>query len=66
MKVAVAIDDWKLPIFKRHLSDDGFDFEQHPGLTSDTLTLTVITSSIDGLEKVVRAANAEAQREKLQ
>ncbi|MFA5378823.1 MAG: hypothetical protein WC455_23930 [Dehalococcoidia bacterium] len=65
-KAAVAIDNWKLSIFKRHLSDAGFQFEQHPGVTKGTLTLTVVTASINDLEKVVRAANAEAQREKLQ
>jgi hypothetical protein len=65
-KAAIAIDDWKLPIFERHLVGAGYEFEQHPGLTSDTLTLTVVTPSVEELEVVVRAANTEAQKRKLQ
>lgn len=60
MKAAVCIDDWKLPIFERHLSNSGYSFEQHPGLTDDTLTLAVTTDDAKALEKVVRAANTEA------
>lgn len=66
MKAAIAIDNWKLQIFEHHLSDAGYQFEQHPGLTKDTLTLTVETSCPKELEVVVRAANAEARKRKMQ
>lgn len=64
MKAGIVIDAWKLPIFQRHLSDAMYQFEQHPGLTADTLTLTVITDSAADLEVVVRAANTEAAETK--
>ena len=62
LKAAIAIDDWKLPIFERHLSQAGYAYEQGPGLTADTLLLTVKTKNIVALESVVRAANTEAAR----
>ena len=65
-KAAIAIDDWKLPIFERHLAGAGYEFEQHPGLTGNTLTLTVTTPCLNALEVVVRAANTEAQKRKMQ
>jgi len=65
-KAAIAIDDWKLPIFKRHLTEAGYSFGQHPGLTDNTLTLVVHTKSIKDLEVVVRKANTEAANRRLQ
>ena len=64
MKAAIALDDWKLPIFDRRLTSAGYSYEKHPGLTNDTLTLTVITDDVEALEKVVRAANTEAAARK--
>lgn len=60
MKAGIVIDDWKLPIFKRHLSQAGHVYEQAPGVTKATLLLTVETDNVAALEIVVRAANAEA------
>lgn len=64
MKAGIAIDDWKLPIFDRHLTTSGYSYEKHPGLIEDTLTLTVETDDVKALEKVVRAANAESAARK--
>lgn len=64
MKAAICIDDWKLPIFERHLKNSGYTHEEHPGVTADTLTLTVVTDDAKALEKVVRAANTEAATRK--
>lgn len=60
MKAAIVIDDWKLPIFERRLVHAGYSYMKHPGVTNDTLTLSVITDDVKALAKVVRAANAEA------
>lgn len=59
-KAAIAIDDWKLPIFKRHLAGAGYTFKQGPGLTKTTLMLTVETNNVAALGAVVQAANNEA------
>ncbi len=63
MKAGIVLDDWKLAIFKRHLDAAGYTYEQHPGVTGDTITLTVITDEQAAmLVDVVKAANDEAAR----
>lgn len=64
MKAAIVIDDWKLPIFERRLSQAGYAYEKGPGVTDDTLVLTVETGDVKALETVVRAANTEAATKK--
>lgn len=64
MRAAIAIGDWKLRIFERHLKQAGYSWEQGAGLTSDTLFLYVETKDAKALETVVRAANAEAARKR--
>lgn len=60
MKAAIAIDDWKLPIFERHLAQAGYTHTDGPGLTPKTLLLTVTTDNVEALGEVVKAANTEA------
>ena len=60
MKIGIAIDGYKLNTFTKHLSVAGYTFNKSPGLTGDTLLLTVETHDKDALEKVIRAANTEA------
>lgn len=62
LKVAIAIDEWKLPIFERRLSQAGYAYEKGVGLTADTLLLTVQAENIEALGVVVKAANTEAAR----
>ena len=61
-KAAVAIDNWKLPIFERHLQQAGYSFERTDGLTADAMILTVTTENLVALGEVVKAANTEATR----
>lgn len=60
MTAAIAIDEWKLPIFDRHLTQAGFQFEKVGALTAGTLTLKVTTINLEALGAAVKAANAEA------
>lgn len=60
VKAGIAIDEWKLPIFERHLKQSGYQFDNAGHLTPDTLILKVETTNLEALEVVVRAANAEA------
>jgi hypothetical protein len=64
MKIGIVLDAWKLTIFKRRLDRAGFVYQQHPGITSATLTLTLITDDQAGVAAVVQAANNEAARVK--
>lgn len=59
-KAAIAIDDWKLPIFKRHLEAAGYTFTQSVGFTPSTLLLAVAHDDLGALHGVVKAANTEA------
>ena len=62
MKVAIAIDDWKLPIFERHLRQSNYAFKNAGAFTAGTLILHVETTNADALHEVVKAANTEAAR----
>lgn len=65
MIAGIAIDAWKLTIFRKHLSAAGCTFTEHPGLTANTLLLKVTYESVAVLEPVVRAANTEcAERDR--
>jgi len=61
-KAAIVIDDWKLPIFKRILEEEGYQFTQHNGPVDGCITLDVRTESIAKLKPVVERMNAEAAR----
>jgi hypothetical protein len=59
MRVGIAIEGWKLPVFDKHLTSSGYGYETNPGLSANTLLLIVITNSSEALAQVVRAANDE-------
>ena len=61
---AICIDAWKLDIFDKELRAAGFDYEEAPGVTKDTLTLTVVTNEIRRLALCVNKANQTAATEK--
>lgn len=65
MKTAgVAIEKWKLPIFKKHLDKAGYSFTEHPGVTSDTLLLRVKYEWVAKLQPIIEAALKECAKEK--
>lgn len=61
---AIAIDRWKLPVFKRRLDAAEFAFTEHPGVTADTMILKVPYeegSNFVALSNLVRAAQLECK-----
>ena len=62
MKAAIAIDGWKLPIFERHLTQTGYQFEHAGELSEGVLVLTVKTDNLLALGEVVNAASTEAAK----
>ena len=62
LKAGVVIDDWKHQIFKKHLDDAGYSYEEHPGVTKDTLLLQVKTEQVATLKPVIAKANAECAK----
>lgn len=59
MKAAIALDDWKLPVFRRRLTEAGFTYEDAGAPTPGTTMLTVETDSVSALATVVAACQAE-------
>ena len=59
-KAAVVIDNWKLPIFERHLLASGYQFNKADGLTPSSMVLSVQTTNLQALALIVKAANTEA------
>jgi len=63
-KIGIAIDKWKLGIFNKALNDAGFTVKKGPGVTADTLMLSVATDNVDKLAEVIKMANEHAAYEK--
>lgn len=64
MKAGVAIDSWKLDIFRKHLDKAGFKYTVGPGITPDTLLLSVECDWAHKLKPVLERAQAECARRK--
>lgn len=57
--IGIAADDWKLPVFRRRLDEAGFSYTEHPRFMKDCTLFRVATDDVDGVGKVVKAANEE-------
>lgn len=62
MKAGIAIDNWKLPIFRKRLTEAGYVYHDGGALTHDATLLTVETDDVDALRKVLEACQAAARR----
>ena len=60
--VGIAIDDYKLTVFTKHLNAAGYAFTTNPGLTPGTLLLQVQAESIAAVGEICRAAQRECSR----
>lgn len=54
------MEDWKLPIFERHLLDGGFEYDNLGLVAPGVLMLAVETQDKAGLLLAVTAATQEA------
>lgn len=62
MKVGIAVDDWKLPIFRKRLTGAGYTYTDVGGLTHDTTVLTVETNDVLKLKAVIERCQEECRR----
>ncbi len=62
---AVVMENWKLPVFKRHLDAAGYTYTEHPGVTKETLTLRVQYEWVSDLHPIIKAAGMECSTVKL-
>lgn len=61
MRAGIVLDDYKLPIYKRHLTAANFTYEEAPALIEGTKSLIVNTDDPAKLQQVLRAADKEAK-----
>jgi hypothetical protein len=61
MIAGIAVDNWKLPIFKEHLDKAGFEYTEHP-LTKDTSLLKVACRLAANVQPIVIAAEKECSK----
>lgn len=64
MECGIAVDDWKLPIFRRVLEESGFKYEDKGGFSGNCTLLMVETDSTQLLSKAVFKAHSECERSK--
>lgn len=62
---AIVLDNWKLPIFKRHLDAAGYKYEEPVRFTAGTSTLKVRYEWVHELKPVIEAAANECAEMKL-
>lgn len=63
MKVAgIALDDWKLPIFRKRLTEAGFKYEDAGPLTPNVTLLRVKTDNMMRLAQVIQTCQNECAR----
>lgn len=65
MKTAIAVDNWKLPAFRRRLRKAGYSYQDGGALTGDTTLLTVETNNILALKKVLEKCQDECRRNRV-
>ena len=60
----IALDNWKLDIFKAHLDKAGYEYEEAGQLTEGTTILKVPYEDLLALQAVVITAYVECRRKK--
>jgi hypothetical protein len=64
MRAGIAIDNWKLPVFRERLTDAGYEYTDGGPLIGDTTLLRVETDDLPKLATVVAACQAECAKQK--
>lgn len=62
MKAGIALDDWKLPVFRKRLSEARYTYEDAGSLTPGVTLLHVSTDDPAALAKVIIACQAECAK----
>ena len=65
MTAAIVIDTWKLPIFKKNLDADGYDYTEHASPELGMITLKVETDNLSSLGLLVKKMQVEASLSKM-
>lgn len=64
MKAGITVDDWKLSVFRKRLTEAGYSYEDGGWILPEVTLLTVETQDILALKKVLDACQLECARMK--
>ncbi len=64
MKAAIVVDDWKLPVFRKRLTEAGYAYTDAGGLTHNTTVLTVETNDMLKLKAVIENCQSECRKQR--
>lgn len=62
MKAGIAVDNWKLPVFRKRLTEAGYEYKDGGTLIGDTTLLTVETDNMLTLKIVLEKCQAECKK----
>lgn len=62
MKAGIGVDNWKLPTFRKLLTEAGYEYRDGGPLTGDTTLLTVETNDFLALKRVLEKCQAECRK----
>jgi hypothetical protein len=62
MRAGIVVNNWKLPVFRKHLTSAGYEYQDGGALTHDTTLLTVDVSDGLALKKVLEQCQAECRK----
>ena len=62
-KIAIGIDNWKLPIFERLLKEGGYEYKKHK-FTATTTILKVKAQYASDIQKLCEKGQQEAAQAK--
>lgn len=61
MKAGIAVDNWKLPVFRKRLTEADYTYVDAGALTHDTTLLQVETDDMIALSYVIMACQDECR-----
>ena len=64
MRAGIVVDDWKLPVFRKRLTEAGYHYEDGGAARVNTTLLTVETQNVFALKEVLDACQRECARMK--
>lgn len=61
MIVGIALDDWKIPVFRELLTKAGYSYEDAGPITGNSTLLKIETDDVAALAEVVRKCEQRAK-----
>jgi hypothetical protein len=64
LKAGIGVDNWKLPVFRRRLAEAGYEYADAGSIGGDATLLTVKTTDVLALKKLLERCQAECREMK--